>query len=85
MGDKWTEEKGEPWKGEVKQDVSFIAVSLPELLENIQEYIESVKDKKGFINASFTYSPWEDDQPGFSPYYGDGRWHETIHVFWVKE
>ena len=88
MVDKWTE--GEGWHrgevGDVQHDVSFVAVSIPALLENIQEYVESINNKKGFISAAFEY--WhptgDEDQVGLSPTYVDGSWHETLFVYWEK-
>ena len=84
MVDKWTE--GEGWHrgevGDVQHDVSFVAVSIPALLENIQEYVESINNKKGFISAGFADS--SEDQDGLSPTYVDGSWHETLFVYWEK-
>ncbi len=76
---KWVEAEQESWEGNyTKQKVRVNADSLAELLENIQEYIESVKDKTGFENASFNL----DERTGLSPHYHNGLWTQIIYVIW---
>ena len=57
------------------QHVRVYAESLPELWENIQEYLRNFKDTREISSASF-----ETNKPGLTPAYDGKRWSVILTV-----
>ena len=64
------------------QHVRVYAESLPELWENIQEYLRNFKDTREISSASF-----ETNKPGLTPAYDGERWSVilTVHGTAIQE
>jgi hypothetical protein len=78
MGEKWeVVDMGlaDGWEAP-GQHVRVYAESLPELWENIQEYLRHFKETREISSASF-----ETNKPGLTPAFDGKRWSVVLTVY----